>query len=288
MAIIKYGINEGYEYWDGVNLPEILMARGNEWLIKNNKIHQSYTVTALDLSIIGLEFDDFNVGNSHPIKNPLLGIDDTLRIHQKVIDINSSQNSQLMIADKFLTLSDIQIEKDRILTQNTETIGRIESNYVVNQTIIEQSNRFASLINQTFDAIISQVSATYLTKTEQEEFIREVNTRFTQTSEEFLFQFNFLSQMITDVEGVVNTNQNELIKYIRFVDGNIILGVLGNELLLQLQNDRLSFFQNNREVAYFSNNKLFITDGEFLVSLTIGNFAFLPRRSGNLSFKKVK
>lgn len=76
-------------------------------------------------------------------------------------------------------------------------------------------------------------------------------------------------------------------KYIRFVDGNIILGEVGNELTLKIQNDRISFLQNEREVAYFSNNKLYVTDGEFLHSLQLGNFAFIPRANGNLSFKRI-
>lgn len=42
------------------------------------------------------------------------------------------------------------------------------------------------------------------------------------------------------------------------------------------------------EVAYMTDNKLYITDGEFLNSLQLGNFAFYPRSSGNLSFKKIK
>ena len=46
--------------------------------------------------------------------------------------------------------------------------------------------------------------------------------------------------------------------------------------------------QNESEVAYVSNGKLYITDGEFTNSLTVGNFAYLPRTNGNLSFKKVK
>lgn len=79
----------------------------------------------------------------------------------------------------------------------------------------------------------------------------------------------------------------EISKYIRFIDGNIILGEEGNELTLKIENDRIAFLESGAEVAYFSNRKLYVLDGEFLNSLTLGNFAFLPRANGNLSFKKV-
>ena len=76
-------------------------------------------------------------------------------------------------------------------------------------------------------------------------------------------------------------------KFIRFEDGKIYLGEYGNELELQIANDRISFQQNGTEVAYFSNNKLYVVDGEFTTSLKLGGFAFLPRNNGNLSFKKT-
>jgi hypothetical protein len=79
----------------------------------------------------------------------------------------------------------------------------------------------------------------------------------------------------------------EISKYIRFVDGNIVLGEEGNTLTLQIENDRISFLDSGLEVAYFSNNRLYVTDGEFINSLQLGNFAFIPRENGNLSFKKL-
>ena len=76
-------------------------------------------------------------------------------------------------------------------------------------------------------------------------------------------------------------------KYIRFEDGKILLGEVGNELELQIANDRINFLQDGAEVAYFTNRKLYVTDAQFLHSLQLGSFAFMPRANGNLSFKKV-
>ena len=49
----------------------------------------------------------------------------------------------------------------------------------------------------------------------------------------------------------------------------------------------LAFLQNGNEVAYFANNQMYITDGNFANSMTIGKFAFVPRANGSLDFKKV-
>lgn len=84
------------------------------------------------------------------------------------------------------------------------------------------------------------------------------------------------------------TNQKfgEISKYIRFVDGKIVLGETDSELTLTVQNDRVSFQQAGNEVAYFSNNNLYIRRAEVLTTLRIGNFEFAPRYDGGLILRK--
>ena len=77
-------------------------------------------------------------------------------------------------------------------------------------------------------------------------------------------------------------------KYIKFEDRNILLGESNSTITLKIQNDRISFFQNGSEVAYFSNNKLYITRLEVTETFYLGNFAFILRSNGNTSFKKVR
>lgn len=79
---------------------------------------------------------------------------------------------------------------------------------------------------------------------------------------------------------------NEIHKYIRFIDGNIYLGAEDNPIQLIEKNDRISFVQAGSEVAYFSNNKMYVNDGQFNNTLRIGNFEFSPRPNGSLDFKK--
>ena len=83
------------------------------------------------------------------------------------------------------------------------------------------------------------------------------------------------------------SQEYQIQKYIRFEDGNIILGEAGNELTLRIENDRISFLDDGAEVAYLSNKKLVVLDGWFIHSLRVGAFAALPRGNGNLSIVKV-
>ena len=101
--------------------------------------------------------------------------------------------------------------------------------------------------------------------------------------------FQRISEAISSVDNKQQTNYNEILKYIRFVDGNIILGEQGNEITLTIKNNRLSFQQNGNEIAYMSDNQLVIANAEIKAGgrLRLGVFGFVPRADGSLSFLKV-
>lgn len=286
VAIGVYGIIVGYQTWDDVTEPANLLTKAQNWLADNNRILQKFTVTALDLSLIGLDIDDFALGNYYPVKNDLIGVDDTLRIIKMNINVIDPYASKFDIGDSKKTLSDIQIgNNNAIKNEIGEVVSEWENGVPM---IVEEEIRNSSLIQQMPDQILMQVEENYTLKSETEELRQSISTEMEQTAEGWTFQFNQVSEQVTEINGVVETNFSEITKYIRFEAGNIILGVVGNDLTLKIQNDRISFLQNGVEVAYFSNQKMYVTDGEFLNSLILGNFAFLPRSNGNLSFTKVR
>ena len=95
-----------------------------------------------------------------------------------------------------------------------------------------------------------------------------------------------IQQDIINIGGA-NSEFQEWNKYIKVKDGNIIFGKNGNEIKLQIQNDRILFLQNEKTVAYFADNKFYVTDAEYSKSLKIGNFVFISQENGNLSFEKA-
>ena len=71
--------------------------------------------------------------------------------------------------------------------------------------------------------------------------------------------------------------------YMTFGEDGLTIGKSGNPLTFRVVNDRLAFYMNNTEVAYLSNNKLYVTQAEILATMQIGKFAFEPQSNGNLS-----
>lgn len=136
----------------------------------------------------------------------------------------------------------------------------------------------------------TEVGNTYVSNNEFGEYQRSVSTSFKQTEDSFEFKFNDTTQAINKVSGDLEKEKEERVAYIRFEDGNIILGRTDSDILLIQRNNRISFVRNVKdqpELAWFADDVLHVTDGEFMTRLVIGKFAFTPGVDGNLSFKKV-
>lgn len=144
-----------------------------------------------------------------------------------------------------------------------------------------------SQISKEKDALRTEIWEKYYDKENLDSQFGEISTKLEQTKKSVNIEF---TNFKTDFEASKKQNIasfNEIHKYIRFIDGNIYIGVEGNPIQLIEKNDRLSFVQGGAEVAYFSNNKLYVNDGQFNSTLRIGNFEFSPRPNGSLDFKKV-
>lgn len=114
-------------------------------------------------------------------------------------------------------------------------------------------------------------------------------TNLEQTVDGWSFEFNTITEEITNLGNQVSTEYTERLKYIKFIDGEIWLGrdpdPGQDDFKVVISNERIRFLQNNIEVAYLSNDRLFIRDAQILANLMIGNFAWLPRSNGGMSLR---
>ena len=138
------------------------------------------------------------------------------------------------------------------------------------------------------DSIMAQVSQTYYTIDEATGLAKQIadaNLAITHTANELNLKFDsyVIQDEFDEVTGTLTDKMDVIDKYIRFVDGDIILGEDGNPVTLKIENDRIAFSENNNEVMYINNEVLNINNAEIKNRLTIANFAFVPRASGNMS-----
>lgn len=189
-------------------------------------------------------------------------------------------------------MRNVKLEKGTKATSWSPAPEDIDENFADLADIVNENNAnvvslMESSINQAKDSITTQVEASYYTKTEAEELMAQMSTQFQQTEDSFEMEFNSLRAIVDQVNESADTNYSNIQKYIRFVDGHIIIGVAGNPFSLDIGNDRISFMQNNSEIAYISNHEFYITSGIITQNLRIGNFEFRPRSNGNLSLSLV-
>lgn len=130
------------------------------------------------------------------------------------------------------------------------------------------------------DAIISQVENVYATKNETEQLEGRIESRIVQNATDITESFNQRFQQSTENIGEVQASfsqyVSELEVYIR--RGELSEGVYGIEIgrtdsniKARFTNDRLSFYRGTTEIAYISDNSLYITDAHVLDYLKIGN-----------------
>lgn len=176
----------------------------------------------------------------------------------------------------------LEVDKaNQQITAVAETVE--ETQEYVNGAVeqVRQENSASLAISK--DEILNTVSQVYTTQTETEALRQEVSSEIRQTAGQVELRFAEAQQAAQDAADALEADRVERETYIRFTADGMELGKTDSTLIARLTNDRLSFLDGGREVAYVSNNKLYITQAEILDNLHLGSFAFEPRASGNLS-----
>ncbi len=290
-AVEKYGWIFQLASYNEIETAEALQSEVIKDLQNKAVMTSAIELTAADLAgIKGV--NPFRLGvkiiaKSKPHDLEAIDTDSGFLVKKLSLDILNPSNNKLTINDTYLTYTQ---ETERALKGQAEIVERVDkisrdvAGYVTSDkldaAIAKVKEENSSAITQSSTEILTQVSQEYYTQDEAEELVALIGTQYTQTNEAFEYRFNEFSQSVND-------QFTDISKYIRFIDGDIHLGESGSELILRIQNDRISFLDAGAEVAYFSNKQLTVTDGSFLNSLKIGKFAFIPRENGNLSLVKV-
>ena len=271
--------------FDDVTDANNLLTKGKAHLAQLVKLPETVELTAADLATLDTSFSSFHLGTMVRVKSDPHGIDQLFRVSKLSIKLFEPYANKLTLGGAIEGFSGaVQglADKQQQILQTIEHASKTASEAIYNT----ERNLLAS-VEVSADNIKSTVSETYTLKDEVESLISDVRVEVTQTKDSYDIEFVQFRQDLEAAANGADAEFEEIRKYIRFPDGKILLGEVGNELELQIANDRISFLQDGAEVAYFSNRKLYVTDAQILHSLQLGNFAFMPRANGNISFKKI-
>lgn len=284
-AIAQYGLIVKTVIFDDVTEPVNLKTKGQAQLDQSVKLPETVEVTAADLAATGQDIASFHLGTYVRTESKPHGISQLFLVSKLSLKLLDPGANRMTLGGTLQglagSLAGVASGQGLILQEVNKTAQKAsEAVYNVEQNLLASMQVEA-------DNIKSIVAETYSLKDETEALVSAVSTQVEQTKDSFDIQFIQFSQDMAAAASGTDAQFEEIRKYIRFVDGKILLGEVGNELELEIANDRISFLQDGAEVAYFSNRKLYVTDTQILHSLQLGNFAFMPRANGNLSFKKT-
>lgn len=287
-AVALRGVITKAVYWDEIVTADALLAKAQQYLASSKNLIASLELTAIDLSLLDKSIDSFRVGDIITVRSKPHGvIDEPYLLTEQSIDFLHPQNDRIILGKNIATLTGADVTSSRQTDNSIKRLTRaIRSDFSINteEIIQEVETELSSLIQQTSEALMLEVSEQYAT---QGEVTEAITTRMTQLSDSFEFLFSELRTSVDTNDAEMREQLTELRSYIRFEDGNIILGKAGNEITLRLENDRILFLDDGAEVAYFTNKQLTVRDASFLNSMRVGAFAFIPRDNGNLSLVKA-
>ena len=285
-AVDMYGWIFKAQTWDDVTEASNLLTKGNAFLNEQIKMLYSIDLDAADMATVGANIESFHLGVQVDVESNPHEIDQRFLVTKLSLDLLHPASNKMTLGSTIYTFTEKAV-RGQISAENVMMDISSSMEEKLNLGLLETETKLSAQIAATSESITSTVMEEVYLKSDTDALISSVTNQITQTSEDVEIRFTEFSQNIDAVVAGTDAQFEEISKYIRFVDGNIVLGEEGNELTLTIQNDRISFMDAGIEVAYFSNNKLYVTDGEFINSLQLGNFAFIPRSNGNLSFKKL-
>lgn len=288
-AIEVYGIHVGYKEFDGVTNSSNLLSKGQSWLAENNKVQLKYSITALDLSLLGMDIDDFNVHDYHPIVNPLLGIDDTARIIKKTIDVCEEIKSTIEVGDNFKTLSDIQMEQLGKIEELATSVEKIQNNNF-DEKLKQITVKYQSAIKQAEASIMASVEKLYSESEAEnnEELLETFRSELELASDQLALKFTQTMEMIESVNGNLQSQFSNITKYFTFDVNGMTIGEVNNPNKVVIDNDQISILVNGVVVQRFdSNGKALIPELDITKSLNLFGYVIEQDGSGNVNCEYV-
>nr|DAZ08646.1 MAG TPA: tail protein [Caudoviricetes sp.] len=242
-------------------------------------------MTGLPFSLPGLE----QVSDPRQLRSSLLRLTEELQYALSHLgNENFSIETQKQLSDMARSA---QKAGELAIQTDQKAQGEFRKMYEqIVQTADQLSSEFTVALMEKEESIISQVTEDFTAKSDTMQLEETFRSELEQTSQKIEMRFSDAASMTEQVEGELEEYRNQVDTYIQFSTDGITLGKRDSPFTAVLGQERLSFLQNGKEIAYLSNNKLYITSTEVLDRFTVGNsasgfFDWIPRANGNLGMK---
>lgn len=166
----------------------------------------------------------------------------------------------------------------------------------VEQSIVDATDDVREEITEQSTSIISSTSEMILSALESrvkiddyDAFKQTVEAQLKVMADEILMSFTTATEQIKDVDESQQSKFTELYKHISFSTDGITISAGENAMSIRIDNDILMFEKNGVMFGWWDGVNF--NTGNIMVNVNeraqFGNYAFVPRTDGSLSFLKV-
>lgn len=275
--------------WDDVTDPTNLMRKARQYLEQNRYIVTALELTALDLSYLDKSIDSYEVGDKIRVTSKPHAVDEDFLLEGCTEDLLRPENSKITLGRSQNTLTDADVAGDRQLKAGLHKMSvQLRAEYKTNTSsaVSASETTLKNEISQSEAGIRTEVSKTYVTNGQMTD---HVATALEQTENGFNMTFENLSAKVDENDADARKQFTEIHKYISFENGDIKLGANDSAITLTIENDKIVFKKNGVQFGWWDG--VDFHTGNIVVEVNeraqFGDFAFIPRSNGSLSFLKV-
>ena len=269
-------------YWDDVSDPDTLLKKAREFLRTACLAITSLKLTAVDLSRIDQSIDSFKEGDAIRVKSKPHGLDATFRLIEKPEDWLHLNNSSITLGRDVSSLSGSAAAGDRKNQSDLQrTQQEITTDYKINtsQAVQASEKTLSSIIQQNVDSILGRV-------VETEADMQGLQTRATTVEQ----KANSLELSIVSVqEGLDDkadrTTVEEVTEHFLFTEDGLTIFNSATGMGINVSEQQVAFTGGKDPTTVITPNEMETTNLRVGTRLDLGDFSFLPRANGNLSFR---
>lgn len=181
-----------------------------------------------------------------------------------------------------------KLEKGKKATDWTPSAEDIQASIIKSQTSI--NDNIDNVVKNAKEEVLKNVKDNYTLSSDFKALSSTVSSQLSQTASDITASFSTAQEYAREVDGQLQKFKDEFSTYIRFSSSGMEIGKTNSVFTSKLDNTKLAFCQNGEEIAYISNNKMYITTADIEDELrigdkTLGYFVWIQGSAGNLSLK---
>ena len=271
-------------YWDDVSDPGTLLKKARAHLQSICLSVTTLTLSAVDLSLLDKSIDSFKEGDAVQVVSKPHGLNATFTLVEKPEDWLNIKNSGITLGRDIRSLTGATVAGDKKSTSDLQKMEQaIRTDYQLNAAQVVQASerKMESMIKQASDSILLQVRET-------EEDLQELRSQ----SAELEVTANGLSVAVTRVQEGLDAKADratveEITEHFLFQEDGLTIFNSATGMGINVSEQQVAFTGGKDPTTVITPNQMETTKLVVGEQLDLGEFSFLPRSNGNLSFRYI-